>query len=124
MGIYSGKPVKGGLRERFDESYQYVRVNGRNGKEKIKTVYVAPWYFWDVTTESLRGAKIKEGIFFTVSLILYLIAFTAETPASPMKITSIASMVLLCLFVMELFPLLQFLAVKGRMTVLAYRDIS
>ncbi len=113
------------LREKFEESYAAVSVPARNKQGfKIRYVYSAPWYVWDVPREKLRREKRKIALFSLVSFLPYLFAVTVPSALNRMPVVFLPSMLALCCHIIELSGIVQFLAAKYQTTKFTYEEVN
>ncbi|MGN0266772.1 MAG: hypothetical protein ACI4D7_03750 [Lachnospiraceae bacterium] len=113
------------LREQFEEEYIAVSVpaDNKNGF-KIKYVYCAPWYLWDIEEDKLKKKKRMLTCFSTASMLLYLFAGLQVTGANSFPAVEIAGIFALCAHVFELFGLFQFLFAKYRTSQMTYSNVN
>ncbi len=113
------------LREKFEESYAAVSVPANNKQGfKIRYVYSAPWYVWDVPREKLRREKRKIALFSLVSFLPYLFAVTVPSALNRMPVVFLPSMLALCCHILELSGVVQFLAARYQTTKFTYEEVN
>lgn len=112
------------LKEQFEESYTLIPVTSGKGKTKMKYVYCAPWYLWDLPPSRLRREKILLMCISLSGLAVYIAAATA-----PAEVNGAVSVVLpsvggLCMHIVEISRLLQFCFARYRTTELTYYQVT
>ena len=113
------------LREQFEMDYAPVPyVTAPGGKVKIKYVYDAPWYFWDLPKETLKKKKWQLTCVSIAVLVLFVASALIPSGVNTWTVTAIAGTFGLAVHVLELFGLLRFLAAKERTTRMNYNYVN
>lgn len=113
------------LRSRFENNYVAVSVPADNKRGvKVKYVYYAPWYIWDLPAKKLRKKKIYIFLVSIISFALFCISVSMPCPINSKKPVFLASTLALCCHIMEAAALVQFMPAKSRTTKLKYEQIS
>ena len=113
------------LREQFEEDYIAVSVpaNERN-RVKIRYVYYAPWYCWDLPASVLNQKKLLLAGVSVGSLLLFLLAGIQETSLNTYVFVALPGTLALCAHVLELFGVFQFQYAKYRTSRMTYFSID
>ena len=113
------------LRDRFEESYTAVQVPANNAKGfKIKYVYYAPWYIWDLPQRKLKKEKLLLFSCSIISLIFFFVAATGITQSNYSAPVYIPAILAFCAHIFELAALFQFAAAKYKVTKMTYGEID
>lgn len=113
------------LREQFEDDYAAVSVpsRGRAGF-KIRYVYYAPWYLWDMPEPELKMKKWLLAGASAASLLLLLITGTRQNGINSYIPVELAGTFALCAHVLESFGMFQFLAAGYRTSRMTYSGID
>lgn len=113
------------LREKFEDSYTAVPVPANNAKGfRMKYIYYAPWYRWDLPKKGLRRVKFAMLISSVVGLLLTLMSMAQSTAVNRMPAVFAPCAMMLCCYIMEFSGLLRFLAAGDRTTKMTYDEVS
>lgn len=111
--------------EKLESSYAAVLIPGEDGKHgRVKYVYYAPWYVWELSPEERRREKGAMLALELVSLALMLdLAATAGRESNELFF-SLPWTLALCAQIWELTAVARFLAAKERSTVAAFEGVN
>ena len=119
------KRVTKSLRSRFEENYMAVSVPANNKRgSKIKYVYYAPWYIWNLSPQELKKRKAVILSANLISLMVFLLAVSLRTPLNNLKPIFLLSSLAFCCHVMEAAALVEFIPSKNRSTKIGYEQIN
>ena len=113
------------LRDRFEDCYTAVPVpdNSRKGF-KMKYIYYAPWYVWDMEENLLRNQKWALLMCSVAGAGINVLSAMQKSPQNKMVVLFLIFTLSLCCHVMEFRGLLQFLLAKYRTTKMTYEDVN
>lgn len=113
------------LRDLFEDSYTAIQVPANNAKGyRMKYVYYAPWYYWDVPGQQLLLEKwtiLGSSVF---SLVLYLIISLQNTEINYVWYVFAPAALALCCHILEIYGLIQFAASKNPTTRMTYEEVN
>lgn len=113
------------LRSRFEDNYTPVIVPAHNKRgTKVKYIYYAPWYVWDLPTIEFQKRKVCICMVSVFSFVLFCLSISIPCPVNSEKSVFLVSSLALCCYVMEGAALVQFLPSSNRTTKLKYEQIS
>ena len=111
------------LRDRFEDCYTVVPVPADNDRGfKMKYIYYAPWYIWDLPEGRLRLRKAEIVLAGLIGLAAGLFAMTRESVLNRTPAVFALNALVLCCHVMETAGLLPFAAARYRTTKMTYED--
>lgn len=113
------------LREKFEDDYTAVSVPAENRMGyKIKYVYDAPWYIWNLPEHELKRKKwLLTGV-SVGSLILFILTGMQSSILNSYVFVEIPGIFALSFHVLELFSMFQFLAAGYRTTRMTYNSVN
>lgn len=110
---------------RFEEHYMAVSVPAHNRKGfKIRYVYYAPWYVWDLEERELKRQKKGIGIKMLLSAVLFFLAALLDSEINRSPLMVIPGAVMLCAVMYEGIGAAQFLAAKYRTTESNFKEAT
>lgn len=113
------------LREQFEENYTAIRIPADNKDGfRIKYVYYAPWYLWDLPKGTLKKTKRFFMSLSLASLLLFLLTGVQPCVANSFGMVETAGVFALCAHVFELFSMFQFLLAKYRTSRMTYIHVD
>ncbi|MCD8370443.1 MAG: hypothetical protein LUC94_09020 [Clostridiales bacterium] len=113
------------LREQFEEEYMPVwEERADAGRGRVRYVYCAPWYIWDLPEQEWKRKKQQLAVLSIGSLFLLIFAGTRNTYANAMVLVQIAGTCAVGFHVPELFRVIQLLSVKERTSRMNYYHID
>ena len=119
------KRVTKTLRNRFEENYVAVSVPANNKRgTKMKYVYYAPWYIWNLPPQELKKRKAVILSDNLISLMVFLLSVSLRTPLNNLKPVSLLSALAFCCHIMEIAALVEFIPSKNRSTKIRYEQIN
>jgi hypothetical protein len=113
------------LREQFEDDYAAVRIPTDNKDGfKIRYVYYAPWYLWDLPGPMLKRKKRLLSGVSICGMLVFLLTGIQKSALNSYVIVEMAGTLALCAHVFELFSIAQFLFAKYRTSRMTYVNIS
>ena len=109
------------LRERFEDCYTAV-PNGSGFK--MKYIYYAPWYVWDMPEKSLRRQKCAMLLCSIAGLCISLLSAVQRSALNTAPVAFLLFALALCCHVMEFRGLFQFLGARYRTTKMTYEYVN
>lgn len=113
------------MRERYFENYKKISVPADN-RRGFKTIYRynADWYGWKQAPSALRRTRVMFGILEAVSIAVYFAAALQKTAFNTVRLTSGLAIISIFLWIIELWGVFRFAAVKSPMTVSDFKEIT
>lgn len=113
------------LREQFEMDYAPVPYTTKpGGKVKIRYVYDAPWYFWDLPEKTLKKKKWMLACMSIALLVLFIISALIPCGVNVWTVTAVAGVCSLAAHVLELFGVIRFLAARQHTTRMNYNYVN
>lgn len=113
------------LREQFEMDYSPVPYMAKpGGKVKIRYVYDAPWYFWDLPGDILKKKKCQLTCMSISVLILFMISALMPSGVNTWTVTAIAGTFSLAVHVLELFGVIRFWAAREHTTRMNFNYVN
>lgn len=113
------------LTERWDDNYAGIPVPANNRRGfKIKYVYYAPWYIWNLPEEELKKKKQTILLASVCGFVLYLAFAFLHTPLNSKLFVVVPGIVALCLHILELVGEIRFFTAGYRTTRMNYEDVE
>lgn len=113
------------LRQRFEDCYTAVPVPADNARGfKIKYIYYAPWYIWNIPEKALKRRKYELLAFSVAGLCLNIGSMLQNAPLNGSPVLFLPFALALCCHVMEFRGVLQFLTAKYKTTKMTYEEVS
>lgn len=113
------------LREQFEDDYMAVRVPADNKTGmKVKYVYYAPWYLWDLPKDVLKRKKWFLAGLSVAGLLVFLLTGVQPCGVNSFNLVVAAGLFALCAYVFELFSIFQFLFAKYRTSRMTYTSVN
>ena len=113
------------LREQFEDDYAAVKIPAKNKAGfKIRYVYYAPWYIWNLPEPVLKRKKLLLTCISVGNLFLFILAGVQETGLNHHKAVELTVIFALCTHVLELFSIVQFLFANYMTSRMTYSYIN
>lgn len=113
------------LRDKFEDCYTAVPVPAANAKGfRMKYIYYAPWYVWDMPKELLMHLKCAMLLCSVAGFCMALLSMLQKSPVNRSPVVFGFCALSLCCHVMEFFGLVQLLAARYRTTKMTYEDVN
>lgn len=113
------------LREQFENDYTAISMQTSNQTDfKVRYIYYAPWYLWDIPESSLKKKKRLLASISATSLLLLLITGTRKNPINSYILVELAGILALCAHVLEISSMFQFLSARYRTSRMTYSAIN
>lgn len=112
------------LRDKFEENYTAIPVPANNKAGfRVKYVYTAPWYFWDLPKEKLSREKCVVAGASILSLVVFCLISIQALPLNQKWYTVFPAAIALCFHILELSGVVQFLFSSHSTTQMTYQEI-
>ena len=113
------------LREKFEDNYMAVPVPADNAQGfKMKYVYYAPWYLWDLPEKELKREKTRLALYSAAGLLAFLLSAAQACALNRSPVLFLPCALALCCHVMEFSALLQFAAAKRKTTKMTFEEVD
>lgn len=113
------------LREQFEDDYMAVRIPADNKTGmKVKYIYYAPWYLWNLPKDVLKRKKWFLAGLSAVGLLLFLLTGVQPCGVNSFIMVETGGIFALCAYVFELFSIFQFLSAKYRTSRMTYTSVN
>lgn len=113
------------LRDQFEENYMAIPVPAKNAQGfKMKYVYCAPWYYWNLEEKMLQREKIKILLSSVAGFLIFLLTATCASDLNRAPVVFLPSVVALCCHVLEFSGVIQLLMAKYRTTKLTFEEVD
>ena len=120
-----GRMFHKSLRKRFEDCYTAVPVPDAGARgTKLRYIYYAPWYLWDIPEKALRRRKYELLLSSAAGLGLSLMLMAHRSAIHAIPIVFLAFALMLCCHIYELRGVLQFFAARYRTTKMTYEDVN
>lgn len=113
------------LRERFEENYTAVPVpTGKDGGFKMRYIYYAPWYYWDLPVRRLRKEKRLLLALSLLGLTVFLAAAVCTSDFNSRAAVFVPCVLSFCCHILELSGLAQFNLAQYRTTRMNVQEVE
>lgn len=113
------------LREIFEDNYTAVPIPANNAKGfKMKYIYYAPWYFWNLPDRALKNEKRLILLCSLAGFLCFLLSSTRVSELNRMPVIFVPCALALCCHVVEFFHLVQFAAAKEKTTKMTFDEVD